>query len=110
MTQSDAGVLKHTLSILLAELPSIDAAAMTPFCACFSKVGVTNVSNFISMEPNTYDSISFFITPNGDDDHQLNIIQMKKINSLCWTNFVSTLSLLGICSLNILSISHSSKH
>jgi hypothetical protein len=28
----------------------------------------------------------------------------------CWTNIVSTLLLLGICSLNILSTSHSSKH
>jgi hypothetical protein len=30
--------------------------------------------------------------------------------SSCWTNIVSTLLLLGIHSLNILSISHSSKH
>jgi hypothetical protein len=69
--------------LLMLQLLSADpSAAITPFHACFSKAGVTNPSDFISIEANEYGSISFAITPNGDDNCLLNSVQLKKINSL----------------------------
>jgi hypothetical protein len=82
-TQSDTGALEHIVSIILAELPfTADSISFPPYHACFSKAGIANALHFISMEPNAYCSISFAIPSSGDEDQPLNIIQIKKINSL----------------------------
>jgi hypothetical protein len=85
-TQSDASSLEHFLNILLlAEPPSTDASTgmTTPFSARFAKAGIANASYFISMEPDAYGSISFAsINKGGNEDLQLNFIQVKEINSL----------------------------
>jgi hypothetical protein len=59
-----------------------DSLAFFTGRACFSKAGIAYASDFISMEHNAYGSISFAIASSGDEDQQLNIIQMKKISSL----------------------------
>jgi hypothetical protein len=97
ISQSDSGALEHILSsIILMELPpsTADSVTIPPFRACFSKADVSNASDFISMEPNAYGSISFGITSPGDEDQQLSIIQ--KVNK-------STPSSLGITKSPMLS-------
>jgi hypothetical protein len=69
----------HILGNLLAEPKSTDASgAIAPYHASIVKAGVINGLAFFSREPNAHGFISFAITPKGDEDHQLNIIQMKK--------------------------------
>jgi hypothetical protein len=46
----------------------------------------------------------------GQDEHHDDQGANNGNNDDCWTNIISTLLLLDIHSLNILSISHSSKH
>ena len=83
-TRSDVNALEHILSIILAEPPpSTDSTTIYPFRACFLvAAGVSNASDFISIEPNLYGSIQFSLQASGDDPRTLTIIQVKKINSL----------------------------
>jgi hypothetical protein len=75
-------VILTSSAFFLGPPSSHNSAAITPFRACFTKASIANPSDFISMEPNACGSISFAITANDDKDHQLSIIQVKKINSL----------------------------
>ena len=81
VTRSDAGALEHILSLLLEEAPSTETA-IPPFRACFDTAGVTNATDFLSMEPSAFRAILFATSKDGDANHQLNIIQIKKLSSL----------------------------
>jgi hypothetical protein len=47
-----------------------------------NKAGVSNASDFISLEPYDYGILTFAVEPSGPEDQSLSIIQVKKINSL----------------------------
>jgi hypothetical protein len=75
MAQSAARALKHILIILLAEQPSTDSSTMPAL--------LKPVLPMHQIEPDAYGSISSLsLAKGGDEDHQLNIIQVKQIDSL----------------------------
>ena len=79
----DSAALEHILTVVLNEPYPVDPSApMLPFRACFKKAGVSNASDLISMDPTDYAVLLFGLDPLGDEDHQLNSIQVKKLNSL----------------------------
>ena len=78
-TRSDATTLEHILGVLLAQPPISPDRDIPPFCGCLFTAGVTNATDFISMEPITYGSILFAATTDGKKDQQLNAIQVKKL-------------------------------
>ena len=80
---ADANALEHILSIVLSEPPlSPGSTTIPPFRACFTVAGVSTASDFISIDPSMYGSVSFSILASGDDPQSFTIIQVKKINSL----------------------------
>ena len=81
VTRSDATALEHILSILLAQPPSTDLV-VPPFRGYLTTAGVNNASDFISMDPSDYGSILFATSKDGDADQMLNLIQVKKLDSL----------------------------
>jgi hypothetical protein len=94
ITRSDASALEHILFILLDQ-PVINTTTDTSipiFRACLTEAGVTNASDFISINASAYGAIPFRINPNSDNkDTTLNIIQVKKLSSLnTWFNEVAT--------------------
>jgi hypothetical protein len=79
----DSAALEHILTVILSEPPPPDAASSTPpFRACLAKAGVSNASDFVSLEPYYYGILTFAVEPYGPEDQSLSIIQVKKINSL----------------------------
>ncbi len=50
---------------------------LTTFRACFAIAGVTNSSDFVSMDPAAYGGIVFSLVKDGTPDQQLNAIQVK---------------------------------
>jgi hypothetical protein len=83
VNRSDVNALEHTLTTLLGEaLPDATSTDYTPFHTCFNIAGVTNASEFVSMEPSAYGAILFSLTKDGTIDQQLNVIQVKKLGSL----------------------------
>jgi hypothetical protein len=79
ITRSASDALEDILGIILAEPPpTSDFFTIRPFRVCFSKAGIFNGSDFISMEPNAYDSLSFGVTSFCDKDQQLNATQVRE--------------------------------
>jgi hypothetical protein len=94
ITHSDALALENILFVLLDQ-PVISTTTDTSipiFRACLKEVGVTNASNFISINASAYGAIPFRTNSNSDNkDTTLNIIQVKKLSSLItWCNQVAT--------------------
>jgi hypothetical protein len=81
ITRSDVNALEHILSTLLSEVYST-SANLTPFRACFDTAGVTNASDFSSMDPAAYGAIVFALKKDETPDTSLNVIQVKKLGSL----------------------------
>jgi hypothetical protein len=83
-TQSDeSAALEHILIIILSEpLPPAGSSSNPPFCVCFAKAVVSNASDFVSLEPSDYGSLTFAVESSGPEDQSLSLIQVKKINSL----------------------------
>jgi len=83
VTRSDVNALEHILTILLGEaVPFAASEDLTPFRSCFTTAGVTNASDFVSIDPSAYGAILFPTTKGGTPDKQLNVIQVKKLVSL----------------------------
>jgi hypothetical protein len=85
VTCSNVNALEHIFTVLLGE--AIPASTnLTPFPACFTTAGMTNASNFVTMDPsaNGADGSILFplTTKDGIADQQLNVIQVKKLGSL----------------------------
>ena len=81
--RDDSAALEHILTVILSEPPPPDTASSTPtFCTCLAKAGVSNASDFLSLEPYDYGILTFAVEPSGSEDQSLPIIQVKKINSL----------------------------
>jgi hypothetical protein len=79
----DGNVLKHIITVLLAEVvPILSTTTLTPFWSCFSTAGVTNALDFVSMDAAAYGAILFPLIKDGTADQQLNVIQVKKLGSL----------------------------
>jgi hypothetical protein len=78
-TQSDdSAALEHILTIILSEPPPPDAASSTPpFRACLAEAGVSNASDYVSLEPYDYGIFTFAVEPSGPEDRSLSIIQLK---------------------------------
>jgi hypothetical protein len=72
--------------VLLLEEPPISLSDTTipPFrAACFKEAGVTCALDFISIDSSDYGTIPFSIVKDGTEkDTTLNVIQVKKLNSL----------------------------
>jgi hypothetical protein len=68
ITRSDVSALEHILFVLLDQ-PVINTTTDTSipiFRACFKEAGVTNASDFISINTSAYGAISFRTNPNSD--------------------------------------------
>eukprot|EP00957_Ditylum_brightwellii_P012755 964023-Ditylum_brightwellii.AAC.1 len=81
VTRLDANTLKHILAILLSE-PLSTTSDISLFCSCFVTTGISNASNFLILDPPTYGAVMCLIVKDGSSDHQLNVIQVKKLGSL----------------------------
>ena len=90
----DSAALEHILTVILSEpLPPEDSSSVPPFRVCFSKVGVSNASYFLSLELSDYGVITFALEPDTFEDQVLSPVQVKKINSLSsWFHQVSPAS------------------
>jgi hypothetical protein len=83
-TCSNVTDLEHILATLLDQAPSALMDDTIPiFCACFHEAGVTNTSDFVSINPSTYGTLFFSTTRDATTKHsQLNLIQIKNLSSL----------------------------
>jgi hypothetical protein len=82
VTRSDINALEHILTVLLGEAVPTSTTAPTPFRACFATAGVTNASDFSSIDPAAYSSILFTLKEDEPPYQTLNVIQVKKLGSL----------------------------
>ena len=79
----DSAALEHILAVIFNKsYPIATSTSIPSFRACFTKAGVSNASDLISMDPSDYGLIFFALDPFGNEDRQLNYIQVKKLNSL----------------------------
>jgi hypothetical protein len=62
-TQSDdSAALEHILTVILSEaLPPAGSSSKPHLCACLAKVGVSNASDFIFLEPSNYGIITLAV-------------------------------------------------
>jgi hypothetical protein len=106
-TQSDdSAALEHTFTIILPKLPPVaGSSSIPPFHACLAEVGVSNASDFVSLDPSDYGIIAFAVEPSGPEDQNLTLIQVKKINSLfSWFHQVSPAGVSPWMDLDLLSV------
>ena len=80
----DSAALEHILISILLEplLPTTVGSTTPPFRACFSKAGISNASDSLSISPSDYGHITFATDPFGQEDQILSLTQVKKINFL----------------------------
>ena len=92
--REDSAVLEHILTVILTEPPPPEnSPSVPPFRACFAKAGVSNASDFLSLDPSDYGIITFALEPDTFEDQVLSLVQVKKINSLfSWFHQVSPAS------------------
>jgi hypothetical protein len=86
VTRSDVNALEHILTVLLGQaVPT--TTTLTPFRSCFSTAGVTNASDFVSMDAPAYGAILFPLITDGTADQQLNVIlwKIQCVPNLCQT-------------------------
>jgi hypothetical protein len=93
----------HPWYIVVEPPSTADSVTIPPFLAYFPKAGISKCHRFHLYGTQCLCSISFDITSSGDEDQQLNIIQVKKVDSLfslyhhipspivsCWFNLSDT--------------------
>ena len=75
----DSAALEHILTVILSEpLPPEDSSYVPPFRVCFSKVGVSNASYFLSLELSDYGVITFALAPNTFENQLLPLSNLRK--------------------------------